>query len=128
MTIEDIAALSYIISASSASEVGHQLQLWQNICKPRADKLREFGLFNMRRMQGDREALAETARIAQEDSVPGASKDPNMHSHLSSLSFSRYLSGYDPVATVSLRTCTSGVVGALIRAQAKAYLQSHANQ
>lgn len=102
LTIEDVGALIHLLSRYGSDDVPKTLRLWQQACKPRADKLREYGAFNMRRMQGDKEAHAKTERSLKEEAPNRHAAVPDMNAPFSTLSFSRWLSGYDPIAAVRL--------------------------
>ncbi|KAF2162002.1 hypothetical protein M409DRAFT_27727 [Zasmidium cellare ATCC 36951] len=99
LTMEDIGALNYLFRQQGTSDIPKTLRLWNKACKPRSDKLREFGCFNMRRLEGDKEALALTQKAMQEEAgIDRKAVEPDMNAPFSKLAFSRWLSGYDPVA------------------------------
>ncbi|KAK4499005.1 hypothetical protein PRZ48_009517 [Zasmidium cellare] len=100
LTIEDIGALNHLFSKLGTSDIPRTLRLWNQACKPRSDKLREFGCFNLRRLQGDQEAIALTQKAMKEEvGIDRKAVKADREAPFSKLAFARWLSGYDPVAT-----------------------------
>lgn len=103
MTIDDIGALSELLSnhdGNASADVPSILRRWHDICKPRAERLREFAVFNLRCLQGDSSALQSRAEAWRDEVANSPDAKPSIDAHFSTVSFAKYLSGYDPIAAV----------------------------
>lgn len=98
--IEDIGVLELLLSNFSVSpevSVPQIVKVWQAICKPRAERVKEFSRWNTDHLSGRTE---RTIGRANKDSVVDHKIVPDRNAHFSSLEFWKWNADYDAISEV----------------------------
>lgn len=96
--IEDIGVLQLLLSGSAEATVPEVVNVWQAICKPRAERVKEFSRWNTKHLSGRTE---HAIGVSHADSVLDGVV-PDGSAEFSSLEFWKWNVEYDALAEVRL--------------------------
>lgn len=107
--IEDVAVLDFLISLQgelAGSDSGNRILRvsthWQNICKPRAEKIKAYSRSNTDMFCGRQAIPLDNLERRNVKSLKGI--DPDMNAKFTTGRFTKWSLDYDAVAAVSIRT------------------------
>lgn len=94
--IEDIGVLLFLVSSLSGSSVPQIVNIWQAICKPRAERVKEFSRWNTKHLSGKTEhAIGSSHEDSVLDNIV-----PDKNAEFSSLEFWKWNVEYDAIGEV----------------------------
>ncbi|KAL7912000.1 hypothetical protein GGI35DRAFT_303865 [Trichoderma velutinum] len=91
--IEEIGVLQFLFSAASTASVPQIVNAWQAICKPRAERVKEFSGWNTKHLSGETE---HAIGVSHADSVLEKIV-PDRNAEFSSLEFWKWNADYDAI-------------------------------
>lgn len=103
--IEDVAVLDYLIhprghsNSNLSPQISHIVKDWQDICKPRAERIKAYSRFNTDLFCGQQAVPLENLERRNVKSLKGI--DPDMDAKFTTGRFTKWSLDYDAVAAVS---------------------------
>lgn len=103
--IEDVAVLDYLIhprghsNSNLSPKISHIVKDWQDICKPRAERIKAYSRFNTDLFCGQQAVPLENLERRNVKSLKGI--DPDMDAKFTTGRFTKWSLDYDAVAAVS---------------------------
>ncbi|KAL7935364.1 hypothetical protein V8C35DRAFT_299268 [Trichoderma chlorosporum] len=107
--IEDIGVLQFLLSTVSTATLPQIVNIWQAICKPRAERVKEFSKWNTKHLAGKTE---HAIGVSHADSVLEKIV-PDKNAEFSSLEFWKWNAYYDAVGEAKKYLETSNTASKL---------------